>query len=262
MIQAEHLTKRYRDKTAVNDVTLSVHVGETVVLLGGSGSGKTTTLKMLNRLIEPTDGEVWLDGTNTTQVPPHELRRRIGYVFQQVGLFPHMTVSENIGVTPKLLKWSPNHILARIEELLSLLDLEKSLLERQPHELSGGQQQRVGVARALAAHPDVMLLDEPFGALDQITRERLQDSYLRIRKTLSLTSIFVTHDIGEAITLGDRIGVMHHGRLLQLASPSELVANPANNYVRELMNSPRRQAARVEALSSNRDKNLADQPNG
>ena len=252
MIQADRLTKRYGDVPVVDEVTLSVEAGEIVVLLGGSGSGKTTMLKMINRLIEPTSGTVRLDGIDTAELPPHELRRRIGYVFQQVGLFPHMTIGENIAVPPTLLGWPDDRIAARVDELFALVELDAEMRDRHPNELSGGQQQRVGVARALAAGPRVMLMDEPFGALDPLTRERLQESFLRIRKTLSLTTVFVTHDMTEALTLGDRIGVMHAGRLLQLARPRELLNHPADEYVQRLMRTPRRQAAVIDALTVER----------
>ena len=219
-------------------------------MLGGSGCGKTTTLKMINRLVEPTSGTVRLDDTDTATMPPHELRRRIGYVFQRVGLFPHMTVAENVAVTPSLLGWSPARTRARIDELLALVELDPALVrDRRPDELSGGQQQRVGVARALAAGPAVMLLDEPFGALDPLTRERLQESFLRIRRETGLTAVFVTHDMAEALMLGDRIAVMHAGELEQIGTPHDLLTRPASPYVRELMNTPRRQAAAVERLS-------------
>ena len=248
MIQADGLTKRYGDAVVVDDFSLRVRAGELVVLLGGSGSGKTTTLKMINRLIEPTAGSVRLDGIDTAELPPHELRRRIGYVFQRIGLFPHMTVGENVAVTPGLLGWPPERIAARVDELLELVELDPALRDRRPGELSGGQQQRVGVARALAAEPRVMLLDEPFGALDPVTRERLQQSFLRIRTRLALTIVFVTHDMTEALTLADRIGVMHDGRLLQLGTPRDLLTRPADDYVDRLMSTPRRQAAVVDAL--------------
>lgn len=248
MIQADGLTKRYGDAVVVDDFSLRVRIGELVVLLGGSGSGKTTTLKMINRLIEPTAGSVRLDGVDTAELPPHELRRRIGYVFQRIGLFPHMTVGENVAVTPGLLGWTPERIAARVDELLELVELDPALRDRRPSELSGGQQQRVGVARALAAEPRVMLLDEPFGALDPVTRERLQQSFLRIRTRLGLTTVFVTHDMTEALTLADRIGVMHDGRLLQLGTPRDLLTRPADDYVDRLMSTPRRQAAVVDAL--------------
>ncbi len=248
MIQADCLTKRYGDAVVVDRLSLHVRAGELVVLLGGSGSGKTTTLKMINRLIEPTSGSVRLDGVDTAGLPPHELRRRIGYVFQRIGLFPHMSVGENVAVTPGLLGWPPARVAARVEDLIALVELDPALRDRRPSELSGGQQQRVGVARALAAEPRVMLLDEPFGALDPVTRERLQQSFLRIRTKLALTTVFVTHDMTEALTLADRIGVMHDGRLLQLGTPRELLTRPADDYVDRLMSTPRRQAAVVDAL--------------
>ncbi|MCY4121525.1 MAG: ATP-binding cassette domain-containing protein, partial [Acidobacteria bacterium] len=184
------------------------------------------------------------------ELPPHELRRRIGYVFQRIGLFPHMTVGENVAVTPVLLDWPPERIATRVDELLDLVELDPALRNRRPSELSGGQQQRIGVARALAAEPRVMLLDEPFGALDPVTRERLQQSFLRIRRALALTTVFVTHDMTEALTLADRIAVLHEGRLLQLGTPRELLTRPADDYVDRLMSTPRRQAAAVDALLS------------
>ena len=249
MIQLDRLTKRYGEDTVVSDLTLTVTTGELLVVLGGSGSGKTTTLKMINRLVEPTAGSVKLDGTDTSTMIPFELRRRIGYVFQEIGLFPHMTVAENVAITPSLLEWSDARIRARVDELLELVELEpKAIRDRRPDELSGGQQQRVGVARALAAGPTVMLLDEPFGALDPLTRERLQLSFLRIRKDIGLTAVFVTHDMVEALMLGDRIAVMNDGRLIQIGSPHELLSRPADEYVRQLMSAPRRQAAVVDAL--------------
>ncbi len=249
MIEAEGLTRRYGDAVVVDRLSLRVGAGELVVLLGGSGSGKTTTLKMINRLIEPTAGLVRLDSVDTADLPPHELRRRIGYVFQRIGLFPHMTVGENVAVTPLLLGWAPERIAARVDELLALVELDPDMRERQPQELSGGQQQRVGVARALASEPRVMLLDEPFGALDPVTRERLQQSFLRIRAALALTTVFVTHDMTEALTLADRIGVMHEGRLLQVGTPRDLLNRPADEYVARLMSTPRRQAAIIDALA-------------
>ena len=257
MIDAQGLTKRYGGATVVDALTLAVRAGELVVLLGGSGSGKTTTLKMINRLIEPTAGSVSLDGVDTASLPPYELRRRIGYVFQQVGLFPHMTVGENIALTPALLGWAPARIAARVDDLLALVELDPGMRDRPPSALSGGQQQRVGVARALAAEPRVMLLDEPFGALDPVTRERLQQSFLRIREELALTTVFVTHDMTEALMLGDRIGVMRDGRLLQLGTPRELLAQPADDYVHQLMSTPQRQAAAVDALMAGRESGTA-----
>ena len=248
MIRAAGLTKRYGGAAVVDGLSLDIGAGELVVLLGGSGCGKTTTLKMINRLVEPTSGTIHLDGADTATLPPHELRRRIGYVFQRIGLFPHMTVGENIAITPTLLGWPADRIAARIGDLLHLVDLNPDVRDRWPRELSGGQQQRVGVARALAAEPRVMLLDEPFGALDPVTRERLHESFLRIRRELNLTALFVTHDMTEALTLGDRIGVMRRGHLVQVGTPHELLTRPANDYVERLMDTPRRQAAAVDAL--------------
>ena len=249
MIQATDLRKSYGNTTVVKDINLSVAAGELLVLLGASGSGKTTTLKMLNRLIEPTSGIVHVAGIDTTTTSPYKLRRQIGYVFQQSALFPHMTVRANIGVTPTLLEWPDDRIAARTDELMNLVELSPQLGARFPYELSGGQQQRVGVARALAAGPRVMLLDEPFGSLDALTRERLQESFLRIHKSLSLTTILVTHDMTEALTMGDRIGVLHDGALLQIAPPRELLSHPKDSYVERLMDAPRRQAAVIDALA-------------
>ncbi len=248
MIQLERLSKRYGDVTAVDDLSLTVREGELLVLLGGSGSGKTTTLKMINRLIEPTAGTVRLDGTDVSDVEPHALRRHIGYAFQQVGLFPHMTVGENIAITPTLLGWSAARIATRVDELLALVELDPAMRDRPPSALSGGQQQRVGVARALAAEPTVMLLDEPFGALDPLTRGRLQESFTRIRRRLGLTAVLVSHDMVEALLLGDRIAVMGEGRLVQVGTPGELIRRPASDYVKQLMDTPRRQAQAVDDL--------------
>jgi osmoprotectant transport system ATP-binding protein len=254
VIETLSLTRHYGQVTAVERLSLKVAEGELVVLLGGSGSGKTTTLKMVNRLIEPTSGRVLIDGEDAAGIEPHELRRRIGYVFQRVGLFPHMTVGENVAITLTLLGWERRRASARVEELLELVELDPRLVrDRRPDELSGGEQQRIGVARALAASPRLMLLDEPFGALDPLTRDRLQQSFLRIRQRVGLTAIFVTHDMVEALLLGDRIAVMHRGRLVQIGTPSELMQSPADDYVRQLMSTPRRQAELVESLLAARD---------
>ena len=249
MIELQHLTKRYDGQVAVRDLSLTVDEGELLVLLGGSGCGKTTTLKMINRLIEPSAGSVLVDGRDVATLAPHDLRRQIGYTFQQVGLFPHMTVAENVGVTPALLGWTERDIRRRVDELLELVELDPDeTRDRRPDQLSGGQQQRVGVARALAASPRFMLLDEPFGALDPLTRHRLQESFIRIRRELGLTAVFVTHDMVEALVLGDRIAVMQAGRLVQVGTPGTLMRNPANDYVRLLLDTPRREARLVESL--------------
>jgi osmoprotectant transport system ATP-binding protein len=249
VIEIRHLTKRFGALAAVDDVSLTVEDGELMVLLGSSGSGKTTTLKMVNRLIEATAGRVVVQGEDVGSLEPHELRRRVGYVFQRIGLFPHMTVAENIGVTPSLLGWDEERIGRRVDELLELVELDPGeMRHRSPDALSGGQQQRVGVARALAAEPGLMLLDEPFGALDPLTRDRLQQSFIRIRRQLNLTAIFVTHDMVEALLLGDRIAVMDQGRLIQVGTPGELLREPATDYVEQLMGTPRRQAEIVDEL--------------
>ncbi len=213
--------------------------------MGGSGSGKTTTLKMINRLVEPDSGRVAVEGRDARSLAPHELRRSIGYVFQGVGLFPHLSVAENLAVPLRLGGWSRERIRARVPQLLELVELEASLASRRPDALSGGEQQRVGVARALAAEPRVMLLDEPFAALDPLTRDRLQQSFDALRRRLALTAVFVTHDVAEAIALADRIGVMRAGRLLQIGTARELLARPVDEEVRRLVETPRRQAQLV-----------------
>jgi osmoprotectant transport system ATP-binding protein len=249
VIQLDGLGKRFGDRLAVRSLSLEVARGELLVLLGASGSGKTTTLKMINRLIEPSEGAVRIDGRDTRESPAHELRRRIGYCFQQIGLFPHLSVEQNIAVTPTLLGWESARTAARIDALLELVELEPAEFRAlRPDELSGGQQQRVGLARALAAEPDLMLLDEPFGALDPLTRDRLQQSFGQIRAELELTAVFVTHDMVEALLLGDRIAVMREGALVQIGTPQELIRAPADDYVAELMATPRRQAAAVDEL--------------
>jgi len=250
VIVLEQLTKRYGDAVVVDRLSLEVARGELLVLLGGSGSGKTTTLKMINRLVEPSAGRVLIDGADVTAVEPAALRRRIGYAFQQVGLFPHMTVAENVGITPALLGWEAARVAARVDTLLELVELDPATFrDRRPAELSGGQQQRVGVARALAAEPAVLLLDEPFGALDPLTRDRLQQSIISIRTKIGVTIVFVTHDMVEALLLGDRIAVLRDGRLVQLGTPAELLRRPADPYVAQLMETPLRHGRIVDALA-------------
>lgn len=250
MIATERLTKRYGAVAAAEDVSFQVAAGELLVLVGGSGSGKTTTLKMINRLVEPTSGRVWIDGADASALPGPVLRRRIGYVFQKIGLFPHMTVEANVAVPLSLAGWDPERTRRRVGEVMDLVELDPSLRRRRPAELSGGQQQRVGVARALAAAPKLMLLDEPFGALDPLTRDRLQRSFVGIRKQLGLTAIFVTHDVMEALALADRIGVMREGRLLQVGTASELLTSPADEYVERFLTTPRRQARAFDELAA------------
>jgi osmoprotectant transport system ATP-binding protein len=232
---------------AVRDLSLDVAGGEFLALVGGSGSGKTTTLKMINRLIEPDQGDVLIAGEDARAAPAHELRRRIGYVFQGVGLFPHLTVAENVGVIPRLLDWEKPAIDARVAELLDLVELPAAdYAVRLPQALSGGQRQRVGFARALAARPRIVLMDEPFGALDPLTRDTLGQAYLSLHQKLGLTTIMVTHDMTEALMLADRLGVMSDGALVALGAPAALLSDCAEPYVQNLLATPRAQARRIE----------------
>ena len=221
---------------AVREFTLDVSEGALVVLLGPSGCGKTTLLRMTNRLVEPDSGQICLDGADVRGLEVTGLRRRMGYVIQQVGLFPHMTVAENISVTPRLLGWEKDQIRARVDDLLELVHLTPAeYRDRRPRQLSGGQQQRVGLARALAADPEVLLMDEPFGALDAITRASMQEELLHVHRRFRKTTIFVTHDVDEALRLADLMVVMHEGRMVQAGSPRELLMNPAGDFVRALL---------------------------
>jgi osmoprotectant transport system ATP-binding protein len=251
MIVLEKVCKVYdADRYAVRDVSLCVPRGAMLVLLGGSGCGKTTTLKMINRLIEPTSGRIEVNGMDVRAADPVELRRGIGYVFQGIGLFPHLTVAENVAVVPKLLGWPKERTEKRVDELLDMVHLPPGEYRgRIPGQLSGGQQQRVGFARALAAGPQVMLLDEPFGALDPVTRDELRGEFLQMRKRLGLTAVMVTHDMTEALLTADHIAVMNGGRLLQLGTPHQLLTKPADPFVAALMETPRRQAKEVESLA-------------
>jgi osmoprotectant transport system ATP-binding protein len=241
MIRLEELTKRYPGQAdpAVDAISLDVPAGEIVVLVGPSGCGKTTTLKMVNRLIEPTSGRIVLDGEDVTRADPDALRRRIGYVIQQVGLFPHMTIAQNVGLVPRLLGWSRARIDERVDELLDLVGLAPSTYRsRYPKELSGGQRQRVGVARAMGGDPPVMLMDEPFGAIDPITRERLQNEFLRIQDDLRKTVVFVTHDIDEAVKMGDRIAILGaDSHVAQYDTPETILTAPANEFVADFVGS-------------------------
>lgn len=225
--------KAYGDKKAVDNFSLEVPEGELLVLIGPSGCGKTTSLKMINRLVEPSSGSVFVDGRDVSRVPVTELRRHIGYVIQQVGLFPHMTVADNVAAVPKLLKWDKPRIASRVEELLDLVGLPSGeYADAWPSRLSGGEAQRVGVARALAADPPILLMDEPFGAVDPLTREVLQREFIRIQSTLGKTVVLVTHDLDEAIRLGDRIAVMNEGHLVAAAAPGELLMD-ADPFIRD-----------------------------
>ncbi len=250
MIELAHVSKTYDGGTwAVRDLSLDVPRGRLLVLLGESGCGKTTTLKMINRLIEPSGGSIHVDGQAILQGDPVQLRRRIGYVFQNVGLFPHMTIARNVAVVPQLLGWPADRITRRVDELLELVSLPPARFrDRLPRQLSGGQRQRVGLARALAAESRIMLMDEPFGALDPLTRDELQNEFRRLHEKLALTTVMVTHDMTEALLLADRIAVMQGGRILQEGTPHELLTRPADDYVRALMQTPRRQAHRLEEL--------------
>jgi osmoprotectant transport system ATP-binding protein len=242
MIRLDSVGKRYPDGTvAVHELTLDVPRGEVCVLVGPSGCGKTTTMRMINRLIEPTSGRIFLEGRDVTNVDPVELRRRMGYVIQQVGLFPHQTVEANVATVPALLGWSRARRRQRVAELLDLVGLEPSrFASRYPHELSGGQRQRVGVARALAADPPVLLMDEPFGAVDPIARDRLQEEFGRLHAELGFTVVFVTHDIEEAVRVGDRIAVMREGGYLeQYDTPATILGNPASGFVADFVGADR-----------------------
>ncbi|MEU9609387.1 betaine/proline/choline family ABC transporter ATP-binding protein [Streptomyces sp. NPDC048057] len=241
MIRFEHVTKRYPDgTTAVDDLSFEVEQGELVTLVGPSGCGKTTTMKMVNRLIEPSSGRIFLDGEDIATVDPVQLRRRIGYVIQQVGLFPHKTVLDNTATVPHLLGWSRAKARARAAELLDLVGLDPAVHgDRYPEQLSGGQRQRVGVARALAADPPVLLMDEPFGAVDPVVREHLQNEFLRLQSQVRKTVLFVTHDIEEAVRLGDRIAVYGQGRIEQFDAPAAVLGAPATPYVADFVGADR-----------------------
>ena len=236
MIEIDAVTKVYGEARAVDNVSLTVERGELAAIVGTSGSGKTTLMRMINRLVEPTSGTIRIDGRDNRDLPAYELRRGIGYAIQGHGLFPHRSVAENIATVPKLLGWDRKKRDERVDELLTLFNLEPELYrDRMPQELSGGQKQRIGVARALAAEPALLLMDEPFGALDPIIRAKAQEDLLKIQRQFSTTVVLVTHDMDEAILLGHRIGVMHEGKLLQYAPPAEIIAHPASDFVNELL---------------------------
>ncbi|HTI45094.1 MAG TPA: ABC transporter ATP-binding protein [Casimicrobiaceae bacterium] len=242
MIALDGVRKRFAGATtaAVDGVSLDVAAGEICVLIGPSGCGKTTTMRMINRMIDPDEGRILVDGRDIARVDPVELRRGIGYVIQQVGLFPHLTIAENVATVPRLLGWSAARVTQRVDELLALVDMDPALYRaRFPRELSGGQKQRVGVARALAADPPLLLMDEPFGALDPLTRAALQDEFLRLLRELSKTIVFVTHDMDEALKLGTRIAVLREGRVVQYDTPAQLLAHPADAFVESFVGEDR-----------------------
>jgi osmoprotectant transport system ATP-binding protein len=264
MIRLEQLTKRFggQSEPAVEELSMEIPEGEIVVLVGPSGCGKTTTMKLINRIIEPSSGRIFLEGEDVTAADPDQLRRRIGYVIQQIGLFPHRTIHDNIATVPKLLGWSDDKIRARVDELLETVGLDPSRYrDRYPKELSGGQRQRVGVARALSADPPVMLMDEPFGAIDPITRDRLQNEFLRVQEDIRKTIVFVTHDIDEAIKMGDRIAILGERSVIaQYDRPEVILSQPADGFVEDFIGSgaslKRLNLARV------RDYELGDWPTG
>ncbi len=233
MIAVRNLIKQYKDHKAVDDVSFDVKAGETLILLGTSGSGKTTTLKMINRLIEPTSGTITINGVDTRQRSLHDLRREIGYVIQETGLFPHYTIGENIALIPRVLRWDEKRIQTRVRELMSMLRLPDTYLTAYPSQLSGGQRQRVGLARALAAQPSIMLMDEPLGALDPVTRSHIRREFRQLDELRQKTIVMVTHDVQEAFELGDRIGLMDSGQMQQIGTPRELLLRPANDFVRQ-----------------------------
>ena len=241
MIEFQNVVKQFPDGfRAVNGLSLTVHDGEITVFIGPSGCGKTTSMRMVNRLLSITEGRIMVEGRDNRDYPAEELRRKIGYAIQQIGLFPHMTVLENIAVVPRMLGWEDDRIRKRVDELLELVGLDPDVnRDKYPRQLSGGQQQRVGVARALGADPPIMLMDEPFGAIDPITREVLQDEFLEIQKRISKTIIFVTHDIDEAIKMGDRVAILREGSLVQYDTPDTLLAKPKNRFVRDFVGADR-----------------------
>jgi osmoprotectant transport system ATP-binding protein len=240
VIRLEQVTKRYVETIAVNGLSLEIGRGEVCVLIGPSGCGKTTTLRMINRLIEPTAGRIFINGQDTASIAAEKLRLSIGYAIQSVGLFPHMTVSDNIAVVPQLLHWEKSRIVRRVEELLELVGLKPSeYVRKYPGQLSGGEAQRIGVARALAADPPIMLMDEPFGAIDPLTRERLQAQFIRIQQEVKKTIVLVTHDLDEAIRLADRIAIMESGRLVQYDTPEVILSKPVNKFVRDFVGADR-----------------------
>ncbi len=255
MIRLEHLSKSFpgQDEPAVEDLSMDIYEGEIVVLVGPSGCGKTTTMKMINRIIEPSGGRIFLQGEDVTTVNADNLRRRMGYVIQQIGLFPHMTIADNIATVPRMLGWDKQRVSDRIDELLETVGIDRSYRSRYPKELSGGQRQRIGVARAMAADPPVLLMDEPFGAIDPITRERLQDEFLRLQEDIQKTIVFVTHDIDEAIKMGDRIAILRdRSEIAQYDTPENILTSPADEFVEDFIG----EGASIKRLSLSRVRDI------
>ncbi|WP_214402044.1 ABC transporter ATP-binding protein [Pseudonocardia lacus] len=261
-IRLDALTKRFpgQSRPAVEELSMQIPEGEIVIFVGPSGCGKTTTMKMINRLIEPTSGRIFLDDEDVTRVDPDKLRRRMGYVIQQIGLFPHQTIAQNIATVPKLLGWDRKRVDARVDELIGLVGMDPAdYRDRYPKQLSGGQRQRIGVARAMSADPDVMLMDEPFGAIDPITRDRLQNEFLRLQAEIKKTIVFVTHDIDEAIKMGDRIAILREGsRIAQFDTPERILVDPADEFVADFIG--RGASLKRLSLSRVRDIELGDWP--
>ena len=252
LILFENVSKRFDGVVALDGVALPVAPGEFLAVVGRSGSGKSTLLGLVNRLAEPSEGIVRFEGEDVRNLDPIRLRRAVGYVFQEVGLFPHMSVAENIAITPVLLGWDARRIRARVDELLRLVRLEPAeFRDRLPRDLSGGQGQRVGIARALAAEPRVMLMDEPFGALDPLTRDAISRDYRAVHDRLGLTTLMITHDITEALVSADRIAVLDGGKLIDSGTPQEMMTRARDGHARDLMAAPRRQAERLRALTEN-----------
>ncbi len=256
-IELKNVTKRFGNDTAVDNLNMQMEKGTITMLIGPSGCGKTTTMKMINRLIQLDEGEIKLDGTSVYDIDPVQLRRTIGYVIQEIGLFPHFTVYDNIATVPRLLKWDENKIKKRVEELLDMVTLDTSYAKRYPLQLSGGERQRVGLARALGADPEVLLMDEPFGAIDPINRLKLHDSFLEIQDEIKKTIVFVTHDINEAIKLGDKVAIIRDGKLVQYADSTEILYNPANKFVENLLGQDRS----LKALTLKRTKDFISSEN-
>jgi len=252
MIELINVTKRFGEKVAVNNLDLTIEKGKLTMLIGPSGCGKTTTMRMINRLTQYNEGDIKLNGVSVDKINPVELRRSIGYVIQEIGLFPHFTVYDNIATVPRLLKWDEKKIRKRVEELLDIVTLDSNFAYKYPLQLSGGERQRVGLARSLGADPEVLLMDEPFGAIDPINRLKLQDSFLEIQEEIKKTIVFVTHDINEAIKLGDKIAIIKDGSLVQYDDAANILANPANKFVENLLGKDRS----IKALSLKKTKNF------